>query len=556
MRTYRYIGSLIGVAIGLAVLAACGGGGTTSTVNFTPASVSLSTSAPLSSTALAQQPVATSVPAPAGYSQSVSAALVTAAANTSVSIKEGNSNPSGVPALGFATKSGGGGVQTMGKVRPMVSGQNNPIYYDVITPSASITVAGAVSFTQTFPAGTLTTGTNYYLAFYDSTQASPAWQTISGPVTTSDSTSLTFSGTVGSFTLQQGQAYGFCVFAVSGSSTPPPTQNQEVAYLAQGTTGIVIVNTGGSVVSTLNINSNSVALDDSANVYNDYWATPAPAATTPPPTIQKYAAGSTTPNTTYISQMPTGVANDYEFIVESSGSGEVVNFWVDYNPYPLCFTLKFENPGSSGGAPNYTMTAQFVDTPAFDVQHDGTVILANNDGTTANYAVYAPGSSTPTRTVPETIATDLPDFAPNYMTVGPDGTIYVTEFGYYSCDAQAGLYIYPPSGSEKFVATASDTNGAGPTGVDIDATGNIYVGNNNAGYNCNSSTEQNDDLNNIQVFAPVALPCSARSPEALTSFRSSLLPMGRSSSEASSARATPELTERSSSLREVTLQPA
>ncbi len=184
MPTCRYIASFIGVALGLAILAACGGG-TTSTVKFSPANASLATSAPLSSAALAQQPVATSVPAPAGYSQSFSAALVTAAANTSVSIKEGTSNPSGVPALSFATKSGGG-VQTMGKDRPMTTGQTHAVFYDVITPSASITVAGTVSFTQTFPVGSLTSGANYYLAFYDSTQASPTWQTISGPVTTSD----------------------------------------------------------------------------------------------------------------------------------------------------------------------------------------------------------------------------------------------------------------------------------------------------------------------------------------------------------------------------------
>ena len=37
-------------------------------------------------------------------------------------------------------------------------------------------------------------------------------------------------------------------------------------------------------------------------------------------------------------------------------------------------------------------------------------------------------------------------------------------------------------GAEKFVATYSDANGAGPGGVDVDAAGNIYVANNNAGF--------------------------------------------------------------------------
>ncbi|MGA3037995.1 MAG: hypothetical protein ABSE64_11005 [Vulcanimicrobiaceae bacterium] len=439
------------------------------------------------------------VPAPTGYSQSISAALVTTGANTTVAIKEGNSNPIGVPTLSFASNSGR--AQSMGKVRPEVSGQNNPVYYDVITPSAAITVAGTVSFTQTFPAGSVTTGTNYYLAFYDSTQASPSWQTISGPVTSSDGVTLTFSGTVPSFTLQQGAAYGFCVFSVSGSSTPPPSTNQETAYLAQGTGGIVIVSTAGTVVNTLNINSNSLGLDDTGNIYNQFAAPPT--STTPAPTIQKFAVGSTTASTTYVSSY-NGAANTSEWVVQSSGSGEVVNFWTDYNNYPATLHAEVWNAGSSGGAPNYSLSSQFLATPSWDVQHDGTIILANNDGTTANYQVYAPGSSTVSRTVPETIVTgsNVQGFAPNYMTVGPDGTIYVTEFGYASCDPLAGLYIYPPSGTEKFVATASDANGPGPTGVDIDAVGNIYVGNNNGGYNCNSMQEQNDDLNNIQVFAP------------------------------------------------------
>jgi hypothetical protein len=504
LRPYSWVALLFSGVAALFVLAACGGsssGTVPTSTTASPASVSFATSAPLSSSALSQQALATAVPAPTGYAQSISAALVTAAANTSITIKEGSSNPSGIPALGYAVSNGK--VGTMGKVRPLVSGQNNAVFYDVIIPSASITVAGTVTFTQSFPSGVLASGTNYYLAFYDSTQASPSWQTISGPVTESNNT-LTFSGTIGSFTLQQGDAYGFCVFAESGSSTPPPSTNQDAAYLAQGTGGIVIVNTAGTTVNTLAINSNSVALDDSANIYNDYFATPAPSATTPPPTIQKYNAGSTTPSTTYVSQMPVGQSGIDEFIVESSGAGEVVNFYVNYNTSPGTLYAEVWNPGSSGGAPNYTLSSQFVDTPAFDVQHDGTIYLANNNGSTQTYGVYPPGSTTPSRTVAETIVTgaNLSNFAPNYMTVGPDGTIYVTEFGYYSCDTLAGLYIYPPSGTETFVATASDANGAGPQGVDVDATGNIYVGNNNAGYNCNSGMEQNDDLNNIQVFAP------------------------------------------------------
>ncbi|HEY1728797.1 MAG TPA: hypothetical protein VGG22_10515 [Candidatus Baltobacteraceae bacterium] len=517
MRTHRFIASLFGVALGLGVLAACGGG-TTSTLKVTPASVSLETSAPLAATALAQQPVATSVPAPAGYSQSFAAALVTAAANTTVSIKEGNSNPTGVPALGFATKSGGGTVQTMGKVRPMVSGQNNPIYYDVISPSASITVAGTVSFTQSFPTGTLSTGTNYYLAFYDSTQASPAWQTISGPVTTSDGASLTFSGTVGSFTLQQGEAYGFCVFSVSGSSTPPPSTNQTVAYLSQGTAGILVYTTGGTLQQTININSSDVGLDDSGNMYNNYVPpSPGPSTTIPPSVIQKFPAGSTTASATFTESAPTnpnvspngcGVATCF---LSTSGAGEMAGVYytnalngTDQGNGGFGIALDVWKSGSTGGTPAYTLAADQSGNFTFDVQHDGTIYLSQNTLGVASYLVYAPGSSTPTRTVSETVVPigNQIGFSPNYMTVGPDGTMYVTEYNLIQPDPLCGLYIYPPNGPEKFVALDS-TNGCGADGVDIDAVGNIYVAVDNAGYDSNNSYNPlSDTLNEIEVFAP------------------------------------------------------
>jgi hypothetical protein len=434
---------------------------------------------------------------------------VTAAANTSVSIKEGNSNPSGVPALGFATKSGGGGVQTMGKDRPTVTGQNNPIFYDVITPSASITVAGTVSFTQTFPAGTLASGTNYYLAFYDSTQATPTWQTISGPVTTSDDLTLTFSGTVPSFTLQQGQAYGFCVFSVSGSSTPPPAQNQEEAYLPQGTAGILVYNTSGTKVQTININSSGVGLDDTANIYNLYVPpTPSPMGSQPPAVLQKFPVGSTTASATFTGTAATNAnANTVEAFIATSGSGELAAGYSEASPDSLgnfALALDVWAAGSTGGAPAYTLTADQSLNFTFDVQHDGTIYLSQNSNGVASYLVYPPGSSTPSRTVPETVVSpaNQANFSPNYMTVGPDGTLYITEYTIFQPDPLCGLYIYPPSGTEKFVALDSTPNGCGAYGVDVDAVGNIYVAVNNSGFNPNTYDTINDTLNEIEVFAP------------------------------------------------------
>ena len=401
----------------------------------------------------------------------------------------------------------------MGKVRPMVSGQNNAIFYDVITPSAAITVAGTVSFTQTFPSGTLTTGTNYYLAFYDSTQASPAWQTISGPVTTSDGITLTFSGIVPSFTLQQGEAYGFCVFSVTGSSTPPPTTNQTVAYLSQGTAGILVYNTSGTLTQTININSNQLGLDDSGNIYNLLIPpTPSPSGSQPPAVIQKFPAGSTTASATFAGTAATNPnATSGEALLSTSGSGEMAGGYfsnsVDGLGY-FAISLDVWNAGSTGGAPNYTLTADEASDFTYDVQHDGTIYLSQNTPNAAtpvaSYLVYPPGSSTPSRTVPETIVTgaNVANFSPDYMTVGPDGTLYVTEYTFAQPDPLCGLYIYPPSGSEKFVALDSNSNGCGAYGVDIDAVGNIYVAVNNSGYDATTFATDNDTMNEIEVFAP------------------------------------------------------
>ena len=89
------------------------------------------------------------------------------------------------------------------------------------------------------------------------------------------------------------------------------------------------------------------------------------------------------------------------------------------------------------------------------------------------------------------------------MTVGPDGTLYVTEYTFNNYDPNAGLYIYPPNGPEKFVATTSDAQGAGPQGVDLDAAGNIYVANNNGGFDpTNNYTQTADTLHDIEVFSP------------------------------------------------------
>jgi hypothetical protein len=228
--------------------------------------------------------------------------------------------------------------------------------------------------------------------------------------------------------------------------------------------------------------------------------------------LAKYAAGSSTVATVYT---PSNLFNDA--FVQTSGAGEVAVFGgatsSSSSPTGLVLSYDVWDYTSTGGAPSRTIVEPSAGTPFGILDHAGN--LYNG---TFNYDVYAPGSSTPT-TIPETIvpAAQQAYFNPNYAAVGLDGTLYVTEFGFYANDPLAGLYIYKPNGSggytETKVATTSTEpngtvapNGPGPEGVDVDASGNIYVANANfaSQYDANGNyTGQSDDqLHDITVYAP------------------------------------------------------
>jgi hypothetical protein len=310
----------------------------------------------------------------------------------------------------------------------------------------------------------------------------------------------------------------------SGQAVPPTTTSSDdaanfarqggfdtwVAYLPQGpfglqcnpiaTSGIEIVTASGHVLRTLSIDSLSLGLDDAGNLYNLYSVPSAEGCGIfrTDAVLQRYAPGSTKPNATY---QPVSNAD----WVGTSGAGEVAAVSATLTPTGDTANVGMWPPGAKGGPPSYSLAVPQT-CYAFDLHHDGTLYISQYVNGASSYAVFPPGSTMP-RTIPETIVppSQQANFCANYMTVGRDGTLYVTEYSFFQPDPLAGLYIYSPDGRERFVATTSDSNGPGPEGVDLDAAGNIYVANNNNAVTINSSGNlvyQSDSLHDVEVFAP------------------------------------------------------
>ena len=337
--------------------------------------------------------------------------------------------------------------------------------------------------------------TGYYLAFYDTTVASPAWQTIVGPVQESNNT-LTFTGTTSSFTLVAGKLYGFAIFSVSAPAASPPPAPQTDLYFGDNN-GLNIADENGNVLKTLAIPSQTFDLDDAGNVYANYnhEGGTAPNAGGSP-FFAEFPAGTTSPNAPYLPTANTGI------FVSASGAGQAVAV---HNPNSAGMLITdIWDPGVTG-APSRTITTNVpTGIGSFAQTHDGTLYLPDTSTAGApQFDVFPPGATTPSRVIPETIvpSSRYADFAANYAAVGPDGTLYVTEYLFNQPDPSAGVYIYPTSAPERFIPAAFDANGAGPQGVDVDGAGNIYVVNNNVAIT-GASTSQADSLASVSVYSP------------------------------------------------------
>jgi hypothetical protein len=289
--------------------------------------------------------------------------------------------------------------------------------------------------------------------------------------------------------------------------------SQWLAYLSQGpyglqcnplnTRGIELVTSSSRVLGTLPIDSFVVGLDDAGNVYdlNNMPSTEGCGIFRTGATLERYRRGALSVDASY-----QVAPNTYWISV--SGQGEVAALTATVQQDgALDFAVGFWNPDKRGGPPSYTIDTLTDVCLGFVLAHDGSAYLQEIVNGASLYAVYAPGSATPARTIPEKIVppNQQANFCANYMAVGADGTLYVTEYTFFQPDPLAGLYIYYPDGRERFAATTADSNGPGPEGVDVDAAGNIYVANNNSAAVVTSSgalAEQSDSLHDVEIFSP------------------------------------------------------
>jgi len=520
------LGSFAAVAI-----AACSGGGSITSLPMrvapSPSAVpSPVVNAQVAVAAVNNAPIAASpLPAPSGYTSTISIPNATVQSGTTITVNSSTTIPanSTIPPL-FSSRRASASTRSP-KANAASPSPFTTIFFDSIEPSAPITVAGAISVSQAFPAGTLTAGTSYYLGFYDASAPNPAWQTIASTTPAADGQTLTFTGTAASTTLRTNITYGFVIYTgAPGAPSPTPLPAPPLdAYLPQGSKGIIVVNAAGVTATALPITAGSLGLDDAGNVYALQMSqnpTPPPsglAAPSPVPAVlAEYAAGGTTVLKSFAPSQPANT-----FFDVSSGAGLVAAQGLpvasDTSPTGEILSTDVWLSSSTGGAPNYTIVEPSAGVPFGIVDHAGNLYLThvNADGT-FNYDVFSPGSSTPTFTIPESIvpAEQQASFNPNYAAVGSDGTLYVTENNFIHvngvADQLAGLYIYKPAGggkyTETFVATTADANGPGPMGVDVDANNNIYVANNNQATlfdaNYNLLGTQEDSLHDITIYGP------------------------------------------------------
>lgn len=257
---------------------------------------------------------------------------------------------------------------------------------------------------------------------------------------------------------------------------------------SDATSGVIEVTLGGKLLRSFATSaglSEYVAMDDAGNVYDEAFASNAF-------TFSRFAIGGNVPTATYqpSSQTPVLVSASHagEVVIAGLSSGGARNFDV-------------WDSGVAGGPPSRSFVRSGMNSTDFAIEPDGSLVIPyiNSQNGKLQYDVIPPGATQPSRTIVDTIVpTFSTTFTPNFMVVAADGTLYVGEWSYTTGDPLAGLYVYPKTGSEHVVTAGASA----PTGVDVDAAGNVYVCNSNSVFT--GSTYSADTLHELTEYSPHA----------------------------------------------------
>jgi len=306
---------------------------------------------------------------------------------------------------------------------------------------------------------------------------------------------LTFSGTTGSVTLLANKLYGFATFSsVVPTSTPPPAP-QTLVYFGNDT-GLSIAAESGTIQNSLAIPSQSFDLDDAGNIYAFDFK---PRAVRAQVKAARRCLRGIRPEAPHGRSDRINRSRPIGCSSRRPRAGEVAAVHLLNGNGIL--TTDVWDPGATG-APSRTLLTKQNTTSPFAMTHDRTLYLPDvSSAGVPQFDILPAGRSDPAGVIPETIvpASQYSNFSPKLCghRSGRDA-VYVTEYSFQQPDPNAGLYIYPRNGPERFIATPRDANGPGPQGVDVDASGNIYVVNDNSAV-LTSTTCQGDSLHSVTV---------------------------------------------------------
>jgi hypothetical protein len=282
---------------------------------------------------------------------------------------------------------------------------------------------------------------------------------------------------------------------VRSAPEPAPTATDAI-YAADGATGVSVISAKtGKMVSSFGAAlgvSRQLTMDNAGNVYDQNHLNSVT-------TFNRLAIGGNAATATYT---PTSSS---PLFMWAAPTGEVIVTGLDGSgSSPTGTTVDIWDAGSAGGKPSRSIVHKVAAGEPTPINvtwaADGTLYVPYISQKTLKmqYDVIPPGTSKPSRTIVESIVPAKSYFSVNWMSVAPDGTLYVAEWGYYAGDPFKGLYVYPATGKETLV-----TEGAPfPSGLDLDKDGNVYVVN-------SSSTESSSGLSKdtthlLTEFAPHA----------------------------------------------------